>query len=134
LRTFVFVISCNVGRSIFDVWVKADPESGEKFPANLATLEEQVAAMRSSLEVMEFLQDALPQTSEFQGFAVCFESCAVSVHEAVNTKAVAAVSESKLTLADLAARISACEAALADIEIRLAKVEADVEDLLGMLQ
>ena len=50
------MISCNISRSIFDVWVKTDPESGEKLPANLATLEEQVAAMKSSLEVMEFLQ------------------------------------------------------------------------------
>ena len=61
----------------------ADPESGEKLPANLATLEEQVAAMKSSLEVIESLQDALAQTSEFQDFAVCFESCAVSVKEHV---------------------------------------------------
>lgn len=60
----------------------ADPNSGEgQLPANVATLSEQVAAMKSSVAAIETLQVELSETAELQGAAAQLESCATAVKE-----------------------------------------------------
>ena len=59
-----------------------DPNSGEgQLPANVATLSEQVAAMKSSVAAIEALQVELSETAELQGAAAQLESCATAVKE-----------------------------------------------------
>ena len=59
-----------------------DPNSGEgQLPANVATLSEQVAAMKSSVAAIETLQVELSETAELQGAAAQLESCASAVKE-----------------------------------------------------
>ena len=59
-----------------------DPNSGEgQLPANVATLSEQVAAMKSSVAAIETLQVELSETAELQGAAAQLESCATAVKE-----------------------------------------------------
>ena len=60
----------------------ADPNSGEgQLPANVATLSEQVAAMKSSVTDIEFVQATLSDNAELQSAAAQFEACATSVKE-----------------------------------------------------
>ena len=59
-----------------------DPNSGEdQLPSNVATLSEQVAAMKSSVADIELVQTALSEADGLQGFAAQFEACATSVKE-----------------------------------------------------
>lgn len=59
-----------------------DPNSGEgQLPANVATLSEQVAAMKSSVAALETLQVEFSETAELQGAAAQLESCASAVKE-----------------------------------------------------
>lgn len=60
----------------------ADPNSGEgQLPTNVATLAEQVAAMKSSVTDIEFVQATLSDYAELQSAAAQFEACATSVNE-----------------------------------------------------
>ena len=60
----------------------ADPNSGEgQLPSNVATLAEQLAAMKSSVTDIEFVQATLSDCAELQSTAAQFEACATSVNE-----------------------------------------------------
>lgn len=60
----------------------ADPNSGEgQLPSNVATLAEQLAAMKSSVTDIEFVQAILSDCAELQSTAAQFEACATSVNE-----------------------------------------------------
>ena len=60
----------------------SDPNSGvEDLPGNLASLTEQVVAMKSSVNEMESLQAALAEIAEYEVFAADLEACATSVKE-----------------------------------------------------
>ena len=60
----------------------SDPNSGvEDLPGNLASLTEQVVAMKSSVNEMESLQAALAKIAEYEVFAANLEACATSVKE-----------------------------------------------------
>ena len=60
----------------------SDPNSGaEDLPENVASLTEQVVAMKSSVNEMESLQAALAEIAEYEVFAADLEACATSVKE-----------------------------------------------------
>lgn len=60
----------------------SDPNCGaEDLPGNVASLTEQVVAMKSSVKEMESLQAALAEIAEYEVFAADLEACATSVKE-----------------------------------------------------
>ena len=60
----------------------SDPNSGEgELPGNVAALSEQVAAMKSSVSLIESLQATLAKTAELAEAAADFDACATAVNE-----------------------------------------------------
>ena len=60
----------------------SDPNSGAgELPGNVAPLTEQVAAMKSSVSVIESLQTTLAETAELADLAAELETCATAVNE-----------------------------------------------------
>ena len=60
----------------------SDPNSGAgELPGNVATLAEQVAAMKTSVSEIESMQATMAQMSGYEALASQFESCAGSVKE-----------------------------------------------------
>ena len=62
-----------------------DPNySTGQLPANVATLDEQVVAMKSTVDVLESLHADLTQVPELQVLSDLFETCAISVREHIS--------------------------------------------------
>ena len=79
----------------------SDPNSGEGYlPANVATLDEQVASMKTSINAMESLQATLSETASLESAASLLESSTVTVKEHV-ASIEAGLSDVAATLASL---------------------------------
>ena len=79
----------------------ADPNSGEGYlPANVATLDEQVASMKTTINAMELLQATLSETASLESAASQLESSTVAVKEHV-ASIEAGLSDVAATLASL---------------------------------
>ena len=79
----------------------ADPNSGEGYlPANVATLEEQVASMKTSINAMESLQATLSETTSLESAASLLESSTVAVKEHI-ASIEAGLSDLNATLATM---------------------------------
>ena len=79
----------------------SDPNSGEGYlPANVATLDEQVASMKTSINAMESLQATLSETASLESAASLLESSTVAVKEHV-ASIEAGLSDVAATLASL---------------------------------
>ena len=79
----------------------SDPNSGEGYlPANVATLDEQVASMKTSINAMESLQATLSETASLESAASLLESSTVAVKEHL-ASIEAGLSDVAATLASL---------------------------------
>ena len=93
----------------------ADPNSGEGYlPANVATLEEQVASMKTSINAMESLQTTLSETASLESAASLLESSTVAVKE----------------------HIASIEAGLSDVNATLAtmRLQKEIASVTGVLK
>lgn len=93
----------------------ADPNSGEGYlPSNVATLDEQVASMKTSINAMESLQTTLSEITSLENITSQFEGSVVAVKE----------------------HIASIEAGLSDVNATLAtmRLQKEIANVTGVLK
>lgn len=93
----------------------ADPNSGEGYlPSNVATLDEQVASMKTSINAMESLQTTLSEITSLENITSQFEGSVVAVKE----------------------HIASIEAGLSDVNATLAtmRLQKEIASVTGVLK